>query len=102
MRKRIADLKNGLYQYDGHADLSDRGARRYHPFSFDFDSTPMMLKDPKQHWDEEVKRLHLKNREQLIEGLKLAHGTLHIDNIVKDAVDLGPKSMSLLAYHNTL
>ncbi|UVK51726.1 hypothetical protein DBIPINDM_005030 [Mesorhizobium sp. AR02] len=102
MRKTIADLTNGLYHYDGHADLSDRGARRYHPFSFDFDSTSLILKDPEEHWEDEVKRVHNENRTQLIERLKHEHGTRHIENIVKNAADLGPKSMSVLAYHNTL
>ena len=40
MRKTIADLKKGVYQYDEHAHLSYCAARRYHPFSFDFDFTP--------------------------------------------------------------
>jgi hypothetical protein len=102
MRKTIADLKNGVYQYDGHADLSDRGARRYHPFSFDFDSSPMDLKDPEEHWDEQIKKQHLENRRQFVERLKLKHGSAHIDNVVKDTADLGPKSFSMLAYHNRL
>ncbi len=102
MRKTIGDLKRGVYQYDGHQELSDRGSRRYHPFSFDFDSTPMNLKDPEEHWDEQVKQQHLEDRERIVDRLKLDHGARHIDNIVKDTADLGPKSMSILAYHNSL
>lgn len=102
MRKTIADLQKGVYQYDGHADLSDRGARRYNPFSFDFDSTPVSLIVPEEHWDEQVKRQHIENRDRIVERLKLEHGTRHIDDIIKNAADLGPKSMSLLTHHNKL
>jgi hypothetical protein len=102
MRKTINNLTHGVYDYSGHADLADRKARRYHPFSFDFDSTPLSLAEPEEHWDEQVKRLHLENRARQIKRLELQYGTLHIEDVVKNAADLGPKSMSLLAYHNTL
>jgi hypothetical protein len=102
MRRTIADLTNCVYSYDGHASLSDRGARRYHPFSFDFDSTPLSLKDPEEHWSEDAKRLHIKGRAQIVERLKLEHGTRHIERIIKNTADLGPKSMSLVSYHNEL
>jgi hypothetical protein len=101
-RKTIADLSHGVYDYAGHANLADRQARRYHPFSFDFDSTPLSLKDPEEHWDEQVKHAHLESRAQKINRLELEYGTRHIEDIVKNAADLGPKSMSLLAYHNSL
>ena len=91
-----------MYDFAGHATLSDRGLRRYHPFSFDFDSTPMSLKDPEEHWDAAVKTNHLNNRARAVERLQLEHGSRHIDTIVKNAVDLGPKSMSLISYHNAL
>ncbi|NEJ98635.1 hypothetical protein [Rhizobium ruizarguesonis] len=102
MRTTIADLISGVYDYDGHARLADRGARRYHPFSFDFDSTPMNLKDHENHWDEQVKNEHANNRAQAVERLKLEHGARHIEMIIKNTIDLGPKSMSLLSYHNIL
>lgn len=102
MRKSIADLERGVYQHDEHTDLADRGARRYHPFSFDFDSTPLNLKAPEEHWEEQVKQLHIENRERAIEKLKLEHGIRHIDDVIKNTIELGAKSMSLLAYHNSL
>lgn len=55
MRQTITDLTHGVYDYSGHGDLADRQARRYHPFSFDFDSTPLSLAEPEEHWDEQVK-----------------------------------------------
>ena len=33
-----------FYDHAGHQTLADRGRRRYHPYSFDFDSTPMNLR----------------------------------------------------------
>lgn len=101
-RRTIADLAHGVYDYNEHATLADHKARRYHPFSFDFDSTPLNLKDPEDHWDEHVKQLHLENRARSINRLELEYGTLHIEHVVKNAADLGPKLMSLLTYHNVL
>lgn len=101
-RMTIAQLTRGVYDYGGHASLADRRARRYHPFSFDFDSTPLDLKEPEEHWDEEVRRRHLESRARSIGWLEQRYGTEHIDRVVKNAADLGPKSMSLLAYHNAL
>src|SRR5688572_16367321 len=102
MRKTIADLTHGVYDYSGHANLADRQARRYHPFSFDFDSTPLSLTEPEEHWDEQVKQLHLENRAREIKPLEVQYGTLHIEEVATNATDLGPKSMSLLTYHNQL
>ncbi|UGY11942.1 hypothetical protein HAP48_0000400 (plasmid) [Bradyrhizobium septentrionale] len=100
MRKTIADLTRGVYDHDAHADLADRGFRRYHPFSFDFDSTPLSLAEAEDHWDEQVKQNHQENRAQAIKRLEQQYGSVHIDSVIKNVTDLGPKSMSLLAYHN--
>ncbi|MBI1220480.1 MAG: hypothetical protein GC186_18265 [Rhodobacteraceae bacterium] len=102
MRKTIADFPNGVYAVAEHASTADRGGRRYHLFSFDFDSTPLNLKDPEEHWGEEIKRLHLESRAQLIKRLEQEYGSRHMDRVVKNSSDLGAKSMSLLTYHNTL
>ncbi|TBF30717.1 hypothetical protein [Rhizobium ruizarguesonis] len=102
MRTTIADLISGTYDYDGHSRLADRGFRRYHTFSFDFDSTPINLEDPEEHWDEQAKNNYAKNRAQEVERLKLEHGGRHIEMVIKNTIDLGPKSMSFLSYHNAL
>jgi len=102
MRKTIADLTDGVYDFTGHANLADRGARRYRPFSFDFDSTPQSLELPDENWDEQVKRLHLISRARAIKRLELKYGTHNIDQTIKNTIDLGSKSMSLLSYHNEL
>lgn len=100
MRKTIVDLTRGVYDHGAHADLADYGFRRYHPFSFDFDSTPLALAEAEDHWDEPVKQNHLANRAQAIKRLEQKYGSASIDNVVKNVTDLGPKSMSLLTYHN--
>jgi hypothetical protein len=102
MRKTIADLTRGVYDHSAHAELADRGTRRYHPYSFDFDSTPLSLKEPEEHWDEQVKQTYRENRAQRIKWLEQEYGSRHIEDVVKNVTDLGPKSMSLLAYHNRL
>jgi hypothetical protein len=101
-RTTIIDLTGGVYDYAQHANLADRRARRYHPFSFDFDSSPLNLKDPEEHWDEGVKHVHLENRARKIGWLGIEYGTANIEAVVQNAIDLGPKAMSLLAYHNKL
>ncbi|MER9696990.1 hypothetical protein [Mesorhizobium sp. M0146] len=70
-RVTVDRLPGGLYAgAEANASLADSGSRRYHPFSFDFDSTPMSLEDPGEHWEEKVRELHLQNRERRIERLK--------------------------------
>ncbi len=44
----------------------------------------------------------MNNRARNIKRLEERYGTLQIDEVVKNAVELGPKLMSLLAYHNSL
>lgn len=100
MRKTIADLSGGVYDYSAHTDLADRGVRRYHPFSFDFDSTPLSLKETEEHWDEQVKNRHRENRAQQIKRIEQEYGKLHIEDFIRNVIDLGPKSVSLLTYHN--
>lgn len=100
MRKTIANSGQGLYDQPAHAELADRGFRRYHPFSFDFDSSPLNLDEPEDHWEEHVKETHRQNRAQQIERLKQRYGPEKIEVVVQNVRDLGAKSMSLLAYHN--
>ena len=99
-RTTIADLERGFYSYADHARLADKGLRRYHPYSFDFDLTAMLLEEPGEHWEERVRELHLKNREQVIVSLKERYGVLRHAQIVQNLRDLGPKAFSLIAYHN--
>lgn len=101
-RITIADLPSGIYDYASHHQIADKGNRRYHPFSFDFDTTPSNLDEPPEHWDDSVKRNHLKNRESIIEGLKLKYGERNIEATIQNTRDLGPKGFSLVTYHNEM
>lgn len=101
MRKTVADLPRVYYDV-GVSEVADFGVRRYHPFSFDFDATPASLREPEEHWEEQVKQLHRDSRAQQIKRLEEEYGTRHVDDAIKNAIDLGSKSMSLLAYHNQL
>ncbi|MET4245492.1 hypothetical protein [Bradyrhizobium sp. RT10b] len=93
-------MTRGVYDHNAHVDLADYGFRRYHAFSFDFDSTPLSLTEAEDHWDEPVKQNHRENRAQAIKRLEQRYGSAHIDSVIRNVTDLGPKSMSLLAYHN--
>ncbi|HMJ44461.1 MAG TPA: hypothetical protein VK522_19520 [Pseudolabrys sp.] len=101
MRKLVTDLPRGLYD-EGVSDVADRGVRRFHPFSFDFDSTPLSLAEPKDEWEEQVKELHRENRAKQLKRLEDEYGKRHIESVINNAMELGSKSISLLAYHNQL
>ena len=101
-RLTIVQLTKGVYDHGKHGRLADRSFRRYHPFSFDFDSTPIDLRDPEETWDEPVKKHHIVQKEQAIERLQFKYGAMHVDRVVEDVRDLGPKGMSLIAYHNQI
>lgn len=101
-RLTIKHLRNGVYQHADHAGLCDRRMRRYHPFSFDFDSTPHDLEDPKDEWPDERKEQHSARRAEMIERLKLEYGTRDIEEVVANMRDLGGKGMSLITYHNQM
>lgn len=101
-RITITNLPRGVYDYALHHLLADRGRRRYNPYSFDFDSTPLSLDEPAEHWDESVTKSHLENRASAIERLKLEHGERNIEAVIRNTRDLGPRSMSLVTYHNPM
>lgn len=99
MRTLISNLPHAFYDPDV-VNVADRGARRFHPFSFDFDTTSMLLKEPEEQWEEKVKELHRENRARQLKFMEERYGTRNIDAVVKNAIDLGSKSFSLIAYHN--
>ena len=101
-RVTLSDLPRGIYDHSQHSKLSDRAMRRYHPFAFDFDSTPFSLEDPKPSWDEEAVKRHLESRERVIDGLRMEYGARRIAQIVEDVRELGPKPFSFIAHHNRL
>lgn len=98
----IADLPRGLYDHQGHLSVRDRGRRRYHPFAYDFDSTPMSLDDPGEKWDEGAKALHITNRNKAIERLKAEYGERRYAQVIQNTKDLGSKAFSIVSYHNLM
>lgn len=98
----VADLPRGLYDYERHPTVRDRGRRRYHLFSYDFDSTPMSLEDPSEHWEERIRAQYLKNRDRVIARLKSDFGESRLECVIQDAKDLGPKSFSIVSHHNVM
>lgn len=101
-RVTLLDLDRGIYDHDGHCRLNDRGMRRYHPFAFVFDSTPLDLKEPEESWSEEATKLHLANQAKTIQRLSQEYGSGRIKDTTKDARDLGSNEFSLLAHHNEM
>ncbi|MFL3317308.1 hypothetical protein [Klebsiella michiganensis] len=74
--------------------------KRYRIFSFDFDSRANSLEPPQEQWDEKVKQLHIKNRENTIKGLTEQFGTWDIEQKIKNFQALNFKPFSVAAFHN--
>lgn len=74
--------------------------KRYRIFSFDFDARAHRLEPAQEQWDEKVKELHVKNREQIIQGLTKQFGEQNIEIKVTDFQDLKLKPFSVAAFHN--
>ncbi len=74
--------------------------KRYRIVAFDFDSIPMTLNDPDDSWEENVKKLHLENKEKTIKHYRNVYGEYAFSEKIKNIKDLGNKPFSVLAYHN--
>lgn len=74
--------------------------KRHLVFPLDFDSRSHALDEIPESWDEQVKRLHMQNRERLLEALKQEFGDRDFERKLKDFKDLGPAPFSLVSYHN--
>lgn len=62
----------------------------------------MLLSEPiKEEWAEQVKAMHWQNRENTIKYLKAEYGELLADVKIQNFIDLGPKPISVIAFHNT-
>lgn len=76
--------------------------KRYRIFCFDFDSRATHLSlEIQESWDEIVKEQHRKNREITKQGLIFEYGKHHIDQKIKNFLELGSKPFSIIAFHNT-
>src|ERR1017187_3740378 len=75
--------------------------KRFRIFGFDFDTRVHMLtREIQDHWDEQVKEQHKQNREQIERGLVWQFGESAADQKRQNFTDLGPKPLSILAFHN--
>lgn len=75
--------------------------KRYRVLQFDFDSRVHSLTmEIKEEWEEKVKKQHYQSRKQTEEGLILQYGVSNADVKKQNFIDLGPKPISILAFHN--
>jgi hypothetical protein len=75
--------------------------KRYRLLSFDIDSRPSLLKmEIKESWDEKVKVLHLKQKQEILQDLDQDFGSKNKDYKISNFIELGDKSVSIIAYHN--
>jgi hypothetical protein len=74
--------------------------KRYRVVGFDFDTRVRSFDPISEEWEEQVKTLHLQNRERTIAGLKFEYGELRFDEKLQNFIDLGAKPFSVLAFHN--
>lgn len=75
--------------------------KRYRVFQFDSDNrTHFLTVEIKEEWDEKAKKQHYQNREQIEEGLIIQYGASDAYIKKQNFIDLGPKPISILAFHN--
>src|SRR5205814_10179197 len=70
-------------------------------FGVDFDTRVYTLSTETQdHWKEDVKAQHVQNRVQTEQGSVWQFGEASADQKRQNFIDLGPKPLSILAFHN--
>jgi len=75
--------------------------KRFRIFGFDFDTRVHSLTlEVQNHWEERVKELHRRNRDQTERGLVCEFGEASAEQKRQNFIDLGPKPLSILAFHN--
>jgi hypothetical protein len=75
--------------------------KRFRIFGFDFDTRVHTLTtDTQDHWKEDVKVQHIQNRAQTEQGLMWQFGEAAAEQKRQNFIDLGPKPLSILAFHN--
>lgn len=75
--------------------------KRYRIVGFDFDSRARSFDPISEDWEEPVKAMHQQARDHTIASLKLDYGELRFEEKLQNFIDLGAKSFSILAFHNT-
>ena len=74
--------------------------RRFRTMFGDFDTRCYSLEPPLDSWDEAVKKLHIANQTNAIEGLRYEYGARDLQRKIEDFVAIGPKPFSVQSYHN--
>jgi hypothetical protein len=74
--------------------------KRHRILSVDFDTRVRVLVPIEEQWDESVKELHRQNREHTLGGLRQEFGEHQFEQKLANFIELGPKSFSVVAFHN--
>ncbi|MCK4233861.1 hypothetical protein KAX75_05500 [candidate division WOR-3 bacterium] len=75
--------------------------KRYRVLRMDFDTRANILQtDIKDSWKKDIKQLHRKNKEGVINGLKFEFGVLNFEQKLKNFIDIGANPLSIIAFHN--
>jgi hypothetical protein len=80
--------------------LADAGRRRYLSYNLDFDTRALMLDDPEETWDEQIKIQHNERRDRLKLGLAQEFGEHNLETKIANFRAIGTKPFSVTAYHN--
>ncbi len=80
--------------------LVDAGRRRHLSYSMDFDTRVHQFEEPNDGWEDDVRRLHLENQENVISGLTSEFGPNQLDKKIENFIAIGSKPFSVLAFHN--
>ena len=75
--------------------------KRYRVGTYDFDSRPTFLATRiEDHWDERLKASWQDNKAAIRQGLQEQFGSWEFETKLQNLADIGPKPMSILAFHN--
>lgn len=75
--------------------------KRYRVMIFDFDSRAHILSDEiREEWEDSIQETHRRNREIIIQRLIYEYGEYEAELKIQNFIDLGPKPLSILAFHN--
>lgn len=77
--------------------------KRYRIAQFDFDTRANLLNyEIKDEWEDKIKKQHIENRKKVINGIISEYGNADGENKINRFIELGPKPISIIAYHNSL
>lgn len=75
--------------------------KRYRVTTYDFDARANLLAlEIRDDWEEQVRALHVENQRLIRQGLFEEFGTQDGATKIQNFLDLGPKPVSVIAFHN--